>query len=77
MRVGWIGLGRLGLPCAYAMASKGHEVCGTDPFPQTVESLAPYEAGLAELAAKHRVDVLPSIRSVVGRSDLVLVAVQT
>lgn len=76
MRIGMIGLGRLGLPVAYAMASKGHEVCGYDPHPQTVGALA-YEAGLTELARVHDIAVLPSIGDVLGRSDVVFIAVQT
>ncbi len=30
MNIGFIGLGKLGLPCAEAMASKGHVVNGYD-----------------------------------------------
>ena len=30
MRIGWVGLGRLGLPCAQAQESAGHTVIGTD-----------------------------------------------
>ena len=27
MNIGFLGLGKLGLPCALAIASKGHNVC--------------------------------------------------
>ena len=30
MNVGFIGLGKLGLPCALAVESKGHNVIGYD-----------------------------------------------
>ena len=30
MNVGFIGLGKLGLPCALAVESKGHSVIGYD-----------------------------------------------
>ena len=30
MKVGFIGIGKLGLPCAEAIAQKGHEVEGYD-----------------------------------------------
>lgn len=73
MHVGWVGLGRLGLPCATAMASRGLDVCGYDPAPQTVETL-PYEAGLADLDSAVDVVDLPTL---VRRSDIVMVAVQT
>lgn len=31
--VGFMGMGKLGLPCALACASKGHFICGYDPNP--------------------------------------------
>ena len=34
MKVGFIGLGKLGLPCALAVESRGHEVIGYDPSEQ-------------------------------------------
>ena len=30
MKIGFVGLGKLGLPCALAMEKKGHKVCGFD-----------------------------------------------
>lgn len=74
-RIGWIGLGRLGLPCATAMASRGFEVFGYDPAPQTVDALD-YEAGLADLA-DFAPTVLDSVERVVAVADVVFVAVQT
>ena len=29
MKIGFIGLGKLGMPCAEAIATKGHDVSGT------------------------------------------------
>ena len=34
MNVGFIGLGKLGLPCALAVESRGHKVVGYDPSKQ-------------------------------------------
>ena len=34
MNVGFIGLGKLGLPCALAVESRGHKVVGYDPSEQ-------------------------------------------
>lgn len=34
MKVGFVGLGKLGMPCAVAMAMKGHEVVGYDSNPE-------------------------------------------
>jgi UDPglucose 6-dehydrogenase len=60
--VGWLGLGKLGLPCANALASCGHDVIGCDPFP-------PDDPGLVKLG---------SLADVVAATDgLVLVCVQT
>jgi UDPglucose 6-dehydrogenase len=30
MKIGFIGIGKLGLPCAEAIAKKGHDVIGYD-----------------------------------------------
>ena len=30
MKIGFIGTGKLGMPCAEAIAKKGHDVCGYD-----------------------------------------------
>ena len=34
MKVGFLGLGKLGLPCALAVEAKGHEVWGCDIYEQ-------------------------------------------
>ena len=34
MNIGFIGLGKLGLPCALAVESRGHKVIGYDPSEQ-------------------------------------------
>ena len=34
MNVGFVGLGKLGLPCALAIESRGHKVVGYDPSQQ-------------------------------------------
>jgi UDPglucose 6-dehydrogenase len=39
MKIGFIGLGKLGLPCAEAMASK-HELCGYDIVPVTSDTVS-------------------------------------
>lgn len=83
MKVGIVGLGKLGLPVAYTMASFGHEVCGTDINPAVQkyingEEEVPFqEEGLPELMEKHSVKWQPTITEVVANSDIVFVAVQT
>ena len=39
MNIGFIGLGKLGLPCALAIAKEGHSVCGYDIDPNVEEIL--------------------------------------
>ena len=83
MKVGWIGLGKLGLPCALVMAEAGHDVVGTDSNPQVEEFLnersIPYrEEGVAEAFARGAtVQWEDSVSAVVASSDIVFVAVQT
>jgi len=61
MKIGFIGLGKLGLPCAEACAKKGHAVLGYD--------IAPVESDY--------VIVEKSIKDVVEPVDIVFVAVPT
>jgi 3-hydroxyisobutyrate dehydrogenase len=58
-RVGFIGLGNMGLPMALNLVKAGHEVAGYDVFPQGVEKLkaggGKAGASLGELAATSEV----------------------
>lgn len=81
MRVGFVGLGKLGLPCALAIESKGHEVAGydIDPNVKTIleERYLPYkEEGAQELLEKSNIKLL-EIRDLVEWSDIIFVAIQT
>ena len=40
MQISFVGLGKLGLPCAVAAASKGHEVLGYDIVPERMSKMA-------------------------------------
>lgn len=82
MRVGMIGCGKLGLPVALAIESKGHEVVGYDVNPAVkgyvAEHKIPYrEADLQPLLDATKMKMLDSIREVVEQSDLIFLAVQT
>jgi UDPglucose 6-dehydrogenase len=70
-RVGWIGLGRLGAPCAAALAHHGkHEVFGYD--------LRGVDPAAYDWADQPPVKLLPSVATVVAATDgVVFVAVQT
>lgn len=61
MKVGFIGVGKLGMPCAEAMATKGHEVYGFDVAKRTSDL----------------VQVKASIEECVEDRDIVFVAVPT
>jgi UDPglucose 6-dehydrogenase len=86
MKIGWIGLGKVGFPCALVGAAAGHEVHGYDPAAELIETYRagylPYiEPSASSLWARpevcKRMHFCDSIREVVHRSDLVFVAVQT
>ena len=81
MNVGFVGLGKLGLPSALAIESKGHTVIGYDIDPRVagyVESRKiPYmEADVPDLLQKTRMRVLP-LADVLRDSEIVFVPVQT
>ncbi len=84
MRVGFIGLGKLGMPCAVAMASRGHDVLGYDIDQQLMSKRA---RRYKETAADGVSDFNPclaqstlefgSLAEVVAHAELLFVAVQT
>jgi UDPglucose 6-dehydrogenase len=81
MRIGMIGMGKLGLPVALAINSKGHEVIGYDPNPEIVKYLEerriPYrEEGSQELLDTHTVG-FATVGGVVESSEIIFIAVQT
>jgi len=83
MRVGWVGLGKLGLPCALVMAQH-HKVTGYDvsELPWKIlygQEPPPAEEGIGALLddPRVRIDQASSIAEVVDASDVVFVAVQT
>ena len=61
MKIGFIGLGKLGLPCAEVVAIKGHDVTGYD-IVETVND---------------NVTVCPTIQEAVQNRDIVFIAVPT
>lgn len=80
-RVGFIGLGKLGLPCALAIDSLGHKVWGYDIDSKVYEYLQnrkiPYqEEGANELLKNHNINY-GTIKDVVKNSDIIFVPIQT
>jgi len=81
MNIGFVGLGKLGLPVALAIESKGHNVAGNDIDPRVAEIIAkkrlPYKEVYAqELLEKSSIKLL-SLSDLVRFSDIIFVAVQT
>jgi len=80
--VGWIGLGRLGLPLALVLDAAGHAVTGYDIDPLPGKILAgraepPAEDRIGALLDGHDIRMAGGIGEVVDMSDVVFVAVQT
>jgi len=61
MRIGFVGLGKLGMPCAEAMAERGTTVSGYDIVPKVSEYI----------------DIKSNIREAVEGQDIVFVATST
>jgi len=81
MKIGFVGLGKLGLPCALAIDSKGHSVYGydinTDVKRILEEKKLPYrEEGADALLQTHNIK-WGSIEEVVENSDIIFVPIQT
>jgi len=81
MKIGFMGLGKLGLPCALAIEAVGHEVIGYDPDATVVEIMndrrLPYlEAGAQDLLEQTRIRLVSSM-DLVEQCDMIFVTVQT
>lgn len=82
MKVGFVGLGKLGLPVALAIESRGFEVFGTDQNSGVKDYLTnrsiPYrEKGLQPLLDAHNIGWRDTVAEIVAESNLIFVAVQT
>ena len=81
MKVGFLGLGKLGLPCALAVEKAGHPVKGFDPSPEVqrivVSKSLPYREDQAqELLLESSIEVVEP-EELAKWADLIFVAVQT
>lgn len=83
MRIGWVGLGKLGLPSCLAFAEAGHEMFGYDVSDTYIKYLSGEktlnEAEFSETLNNKSIHINPmtSIQEVVNRSEVVFIAVQT
>ena len=81
MKIGFIGLGKLGLPVALAVESKGHKVFGYDIDKKVSEIIKnkkiPYrEEGADKLLKKSKIQI-KNINYIVKNSDLIFISIQT
>ena len=81
MKIGFLGLGKLGLPCALATEMRGHEVIGYDVSETVLENIRvrkiPYrEEGAQEALEKSRLRIV-DIAGLVDESDIIFVPIQT
>jgi UDPglucose 6-dehydrogenase len=81
MNIGFIGLGKLGLPCALAVESRGHKVVGYDPSEQVKDIIDTKKLQYQEIWAQDHLDKskieIKSIKEVVQESDIIFVPIQT
>jgi len=92
VRIGWLGLGRLGLPCALVLADRGHDVVGLDIADGVMDQLQfadadplrlPYLEPGAEALLKKAIageisfQAAGGLQDLVDRSDVLFIAVQT
>jgi UDPglucose 6-dehydrogenase len=81
VKIGFVGLGKLGLPIALAIESKGHTVVGYDPAegPRQIirtKQMAFREEGADALLERSHIEVVP-IEEVVRHSEIIFVTIQT
>ena len=81
MKVGFLGLGKLGLPVALAVESKGHYVCGTDISQSTIDNIknkkiAYKEIWVDDYLKKTNLEIF-DVKGVVKNSDIIFVPIQT
>lgn len=81
MNIGFLGLGKLGLPCALSIDDKGHSVFGYDIDTKVRDILStkilPYrEEGSDDLLKKHNIQ-WSNISDIVSKSDIIFIPIQT
>lgn len=81
MNIGFLGLGKLGLPCALAIEARGHPIYGYD-ISEDVQKIIrdkklPYkEVGAQELLEKSEIELV-DIPTLVNNCDIIFVPIQT
>jgi len=81
MKIGFLGLGKLGLPVALAVESKGHDVVGYDISPKVKriikEKKIPYKEEFVQNYLKKSKIKFKDVRELVKHSEIIFVPIQT
>lgn len=81
MKIGFVGLGKLGLPCALAIDSSGHRVYAYDVNPKIEGYLRdraiPYREEAADALLRGHNIIWSTLSTVVTESDIIFVSIQT
>jgi UDPglucose 6-dehydrogenase len=79
LNIGFVGLGKLGLPCALAVESKGHNVVGYDTDEKVTKYLEegsiPYREIWVEKYLPNTTIRCVPLETVVSKSEIIFVAV--
>ena len=81
MNVSFVGLGKLGLTCALAIESRGHNIAGTDVSIEVLENIRKreipyYEKGAPSLLQSSNIRIF-GVADLVKFADIIFIAVQT
>ena len=81
MKIGFLGLGKLGLPCALAVESRGHSALGCDISERVLADIRarkiPYrEEGAQAALEKSRIELV-GVAELVRESEMIFVPIQT
>lgn len=82
MKIAFVGMGKLGFPCALAAASRGHDVVGFDadlkPYDIIASKKYPHrEVHAQEMLKTTTLRMVVTMKAVVEHADIVFIAVQT
>ena len=89
MNIGFIGLGKLGLPCAVAISAKGHNVHGYDINPNITSKTHPKDIlytqetdefnknTIQPMLESSKLKIVDTIEDIVEKSEIIFVAIQT
>ena len=81
MKVGFLGLGKLGLPCALAVELRGHEIIGCDISEAVLANIRARKIPYLEVGAQEALDKshmrIADVSALVAESEIIFVPIQT